>query len=49
MASLRAAAETESTEPVTLEQVEREHIRNILEQTRWVVAGSKRRCCAVGD
>jgi len=25
--------------PVTLEQVEREHIRKILEQTRWVVAG----------
>jgi len=39
MASLRACAETESTEPVTLEQVEREHIRKILEQTRWVVAG----------
>ena len=39
MASLRASAETESTEPVTLEQVEREHIRKILEQTRWVVAG----------
>src|SRR5882757_2836205 len=39
MASLRAAADTESTEPVTLEQVEREHIRKILEQTRWVVAG----------
>jgi formate hydrogenlyase transcriptional activator len=39
MASLRVATETESTEPVTLEQVEREHIRKILEQTRWVVAG----------
>src|SRR5712672_1009264 len=39
MASLRASAETDSTEPVTLEQVEREHIRKILEQTRWVVAG----------
>src|SRR5258705_5293115 len=39
MASLRASADTESTEPVTLEQVEREHIRKILEQTRWVVAG----------
>jgi formate hydrogenlyase transcriptional activator len=39
MASLRAVAEAESTEAVTLEDVEREHIRKILEQTRWVVAG----------
>jgi formate hydrogenlyase transcriptional activator len=39
LASLRAAAETESTEAVTLEDVEREHIRKVLEQTRWVVAG----------
>jgi len=39
MASLRAVAETESTEAVTLEEVEREHIRKILGQTRWVVAG----------
>jgi formate hydrogenlyase transcriptional activator len=39
LASLEAAAETESGEAVTLEQAEREHIRKILEQTRWVVAG----------
>ena len=39
LASLKAAAETESVEAVTLEQAEREHIRKILEQTRWVVAG----------
>ena len=39
LASLNAAAETESSEAVTLEDVEREHIRKILERTRWVVAG----------
>src|SRR5467141_1253203 len=39
LASLKAAAETESGEAITLEQAEREHIRKILEQTRWVVAG----------
>jgi formate hydrogenlyase transcriptional activator len=39
LASLNSAAETESTEAVTLEDVEREHIRKILERTRWVVAG----------
>ena len=39
LASLRAAAETESLEVVTLEDAERDHIRKILEQTRWVVAG----------
>ena len=39
LASLNAAAETESLEAITLEDVEREHIRKILEQTRWVVAG----------
>ena len=39
LASLKAAAETESVEAITLEQAEREHIRKILEQTRWVVAG----------
>ncbi|HWW19088.1 MAG TPA: sigma 54-interacting transcriptional regulator, partial [Candidatus Saccharimonadales bacterium] len=38
-ASLQGAAETESAEATTLEDVEREHIRKILEQTRWVVAG----------
>src|ERR1700724_1949170 len=39
LASLRAAAETESLEAVTLEEAERDHIRKILEQTRWGVAG----------
>jgi formate hydrogenlyase transcriptional activator len=39
LTSLKAVAETESVEAVTLEQAEREHIRKILEQTRWVVAG----------
>ena len=39
LTSLQAAAETESAEATTLEDVEREHIRKILEQTRWVVAG----------
>jgi formate hydrogenlyase transcriptional activator len=39
LASLEAAAETESVEAITLEQAERDHIRKILEQTRWVVAG----------
>jgi formate hydrogenlyase transcriptional activator len=39
LASLRSSAETESAEAVTLEEVEREHIRKILDRTRWVVAG----------
>jgi formate hydrogenlyase transcriptional activator len=40
LASLKAAsAETESLEAITLEEAERDHIRKILEQTRWVVAG----------
>jgi formate hydrogenlyase transcriptional activator len=39
LASLTAAAETESLEAITLEEAERNHIRKILEQTRWVVAG----------
>jgi formate hydrogenlyase transcriptional activator len=39
LASLRNPAEAESLEPTTMEDAEREHIRKILEQTRWVVAG----------
>ncbi len=39
LASLKSAAEAESLGPITLEDAEREHIRKILEQTRWVVAG----------
>jgi formate hydrogenlyase transcriptional activator len=37
--SLRSCAGAESLGAVTLEDAEREHIRKILEQTRWVVAG----------
>jgi len=32
-------AEVESTEAITLEEAERDHIRKTLESTRWVVAG----------
>jgi formate hydrogenlyase transcriptional activator len=39
LASLKAAVETVSLEATTLEDAERDHIRKILEQTRWVVAG----------
>jgi len=39
LASLNSAAETESFGAITLEDAERDHIRKILEQTRWVVAG----------
>ncbi len=46
--SLRAAADTESLEAITLEDAEREHIRKILEQTRWVVAGPKGAAARLG-
>jgi formate hydrogenlyase transcriptional activator len=39
LASLKATAAAEAQEAVTLEEAERDHIRKILEQTRWVVAG----------
>jgi formate hydrogenlyase transcriptional activator len=39
LASLRNAGEVESLGPTTMEDAEREHIRKILEQTRWVVSG----------
>ena len=39
LASLESAAEARSLGAVTLEDAERDHIRKILEQTRWVVAG----------
>jgi formate hydrogenlyase transcriptional activator len=48
LASLCVAAETESLEAVTLEDAEREHIRKILEQTRWVVAGPKGAAARLG-
>jgi formate hydrogenlyase transcriptional activator len=37
--TLKAAATTQAQEAVTLEEAERNHIRKILEQTRWVVSG----------
>jgi formate hydrogenlyase transcriptional activator len=39
LANLKAAAETESPEAITLEEAERNHIRKILTHTRWVVSG----------
>jgi formate hydrogenlyase transcriptional activator len=39
LTSLKIAAETESQEATTLEDAERNHIRKVLEQTRWVVSG----------
>ena len=39
LTSLNNAAETESHEATTLEEAERNHIRKVLEQTRWVVSG----------
>jgi formate hydrogenlyase transcriptional activator len=38
-ASLKAATTTQPQEAVTLEEAERNHIRKILEATRWVVSG----------
>jgi formate hydrogenlyase transcriptional activator len=39
LGELKRCAEVESTEAITLEEAERDHIRKTLEQTRWVVAG----------
>jgi formate hydrogenlyase transcriptional activator len=39
LANLEAGAEMESYEATTLEEAERNHIRKILDQTRWVVSG----------
>jgi formate hydrogenlyase transcriptional activator len=39
LASLNSTAEAESLGAITLEDAERDHIRKILEQTRWVVSG----------
>jgi formate hydrogenlyase transcriptional activator len=39
LTSLKNAAETESQEATTLEDAERNHIRKVLEQARWVVSG----------
>ena len=37
--TLKSASAAESVEAITLEDVERDHICKILEETRWVVAG----------
>jgi formate hydrogenlyase transcriptional activator len=47
LASLEAAATT-AEEAVTLEEAERDHIRKILEQTRWVVSGPKGAAARLG-
>jgi formate hydrogenlyase transcriptional activator len=39
LASLTNAVEVQSVGAITLEDAERDHIRKVLEQTRWVVAG----------
>jgi formate hydrogenlyase transcriptional activator len=39
LAGLESAAGAESLGAITLEDAERDHIRKILDQTRWVVAG----------
>jgi formate hydrogenlyase transcriptional activator len=39
LATLQSSTGAESLGAVTLEDAERDHIRKILEQTRWVVAG----------
>jgi formate hydrogenlyase transcriptional activator len=39
LGNLKSAPESESLGAITLEDAERDHIRKILEQTRWVVAG----------
>src|ERR1700682_4813169 len=46
--SLREAEATGSLEAVPLEDAERDHIRKILEQTRWVVAGPKGAAARLG-
>ncbi|MGB7728438.1 MAG: sigma 54-interacting transcriptional regulator [Candidatus Acidiferrum sp.] len=48
LANLKAAAETESLEAITLEEAERNHIRKILEQSRWVVAGANGAAARLG-
>jgi formate hydrogenlyase transcriptional activator len=47
LASLKVAAPT-AEEAVTLEEAERDHIRKILEQTRWVVSGPKGAAARLG-
>jgi formate hydrogenlyase transcriptional activator len=44
---LEKAAETDS-QPITLEEAERHHIRKTLEQAHWVVAGPRGAACRLG-
>lgn len=48
LASLNNAPEAESLGATTLEDVERDHIRKTLEQTRWVVAGANGAAARLG-
>jgi formate hydrogenlyase transcriptional activator len=48
LANLKAPAENESSEAITLEETDRNHIRKILEQSRWVVAGPKGAAARLG-
>jgi len=48
LANLKTAAETESPKAITLEEAERNHIRKILEHTRWVVSGPKGAAARLG-
>lgn len=41
LSELSAGAEVESSEAVTLEDAQREHIRKTLERTKWVLAGPR--------
>jgi formate hydrogenlyase transcriptional activator len=48
LASLKAPAENESSGAITLAEAERNHIRKILEQRRWVVGGPKGAAARLG-
>ncbi len=48
LASLNNAPEAESIGSTTLEDVERDHIRKTLDETRWVVAGSNGAAARLG-
>src|SRR5712671_6052557 len=48
LVNLKKAAETGSPEAITLEEAERNHIRKILEHTRWVVAGPRGAAARLG-
>ena len=45
---LRQAAGLESGEPITMEEVERVHIRKTLEETNWVIAGPRGAAARLG-